>query len=73
MAKPKKEVVYQSASDAAERWGVSAQRVNVWLRADRVPGAIAEKNRLGKVTWLVPADAPRPEAVLPFGLKGKAK
>lgn len=47
---------YLSSKEAAQKWGVSVQRVQLVLKQGRVPGAI----RIGN-TWAVPADAKKPK------------
>lgn len=47
----------KTASQAAQQWAVSPQRVRVWLKEGRIPGAV----KIGR-DWLIPADAQRPQA-----------
>ncbi len=51
---------YESPSKTAARWGVSKQRVIVFLRQNRVSGAVRETNDVGQVAWLVPVTAKKP-------------
>lgn len=46
--------------DAAARWGVSPQRVRVWLAAGRIPGAKLVQSPAGPY-WTIPDDSPPPE------------
>lgn len=46
---------YLTTSEAAERWGITARRVQVLCKNGRVAGAIF------KGVWLIPADAKKPE------------
>ncbi len=46
---------YITASEAAEKWGVSSRSVAYHLAAGRIPG-VEKKGKL----WLIPADAGRP-------------
>lgn len=47
---------YLSLREAAEKWGVSARRVNQYCSEGRIPGA----QRIGK-SWVIPTDAQKPE------------
>lgn len=46
---------YLSISQIAEKWGLSARRINVLCSEGRIPGAI----KIGSY-WAVPADAEKP-------------
>lgn len=46
---------YESAEEAARRWGVSTRWVQALCRGRRIPGA----QRLGRV-WLIPSGAKKP-------------
>lgn len=46
---------YLSASQTAEKWGISARRVQILCNEDRIPGAI----HVGFV-WAIPDDAEKP-------------
>lgn len=46
---------YESAEEAARRWGVSARWVQALCRGQRIAGA----RRLGRV-WLIPRGAEKP-------------
>lgn len=46
---------YLTTSEAAERWGITARRVQVLCKEGRVNGAVY------KGVWLIPADAEKPE------------
>ncbi len=46
---------YESADEAARRWGISARWVQALCRSRRIPGA----QRLGRV-WLIPRTAKKP-------------
>jgi len=48
-------VDYESAEEAARRWGVSARWVQALCHGRRIPGA----QRLGRV-WLIPRGAEKP-------------
>lgn len=65
----KKATEYQAPSAAAERWGVSRQRVAIWLKEGRVEGAVESTDPLGRTVWLIPTKAKRPEALPPHGNK----
>ncbi len=45
-----------SATQAAEKWGISTRRVQILLAEERIPGAM----RVGK-TWVIPADVDKPK------------
>ncbi len=45
---------YLTTSEIAERWGISARRVQVLCKEGRVEGAVY------KGVWLIPADAEKP-------------
>ena len=49
---------YLSIGDFCKKIGVSRQRVHIWLKEDRIPGAIFLPH-----TTLIPADATRPEKI----------
>jgi hypothetical protein len=44
-----------TVAEAAARWSVSRQRVRIWLKENRIPGAIKPSR-----DWFIPADAKRP-------------
>lgn len=44
-----------SISETAERWGISARRIQILCREGRVPGAM----RIGH-SWAIPCDEPKP-------------
>lgn len=46
---------YLTTSETAERWGITARRVQVLCKEGRVEGAVY------KGVWLIPADAKKPE------------
>ncbi len=46
---------YLSVAEAAEKWGVSPRRVQVYCRTERIEGA----DRFGR-SWRIPSDAPKP-------------
>lgn len=46
---------YLSAAQTAEKWGISARRVQILCNEDRIPGAI----HVGFV-WAIPDDAEKP-------------
>jgi len=48
-------IEYMSATEAAEKWGLSRRRTCTLLSEDRIPGATL----VGK-TWIIPADAVKP-------------
>ena len=47
---------YLSISQIAEKWGLSARRINVLCSEGRIPGA----TKIGSY-WAVPADAEKPK------------
>lgn len=47
---------YLSSKQAAKKWGVSVQRVQLILKQGRVPGAFLIGN-----SWVIPADAEKPK------------
>lgn len=46
---------YLSISQVAEKWGLSARRINVLCSEGRIPGA----TKIGSY-WAIPADAEKP-------------
>lgn len=46
---------YLTTSETAERWKITARRVQVLCKEGRVDGAVY------KGVWLIPADAKKPE------------
>lgn len=46
---------YLTTSETAERWGITARRVQVLCKEGRVDGAVY------KGVWLIPGDAKKPE------------
>lgn len=46
---------YLTTSETAERWGITARRVQVLCKEGRVDGAVY------KGVWLIPADAEKPD------------
>jgi len=48
-------IEYISATEAAEKWGLSRRRTQLLLAQGRIFGAVI----VGK-TWIVPADAKKP-------------
>lgn len=46
---------YISCADAAEKWGISARRVQKLCEVGRIPGAV----KFSRV-WLIPKDAEKP-------------
>ncbi|ADL53672.1 transposase [Clostridium cellulovorans] len=46
---------YMSASQAAEKWGISQRRVQILCSEDRIEGAF----KVGEV-WAIPEDCPKP-------------
>ncbi|MFN3961351.1 MAG: helix-turn-helix domain-containing protein [Fimbriimonadaceae bacterium] len=56
-----------TAREAAARWGVSPQRVRVWLAAGRIPGAKLIQSPAGPY-WVIPEDS-KPPTPLPPGKK----
>lgn len=46
---------YLTTSETAERWGITARRVQVLCKEGRVDGAVY------KGIWLIPADAEKPD------------
>ena len=46
---------YLTTSETAERWGITARRVQVLCKEGRIDGAVY------KGVWLIPADAKKPE------------
>lgn len=49
---------YITTKEASSKWGISTIRITVLANEGRIPGA----KRLGK-SWLIPADASKPEAL----------
>lgn len=47
---------YITVSQAAERWGISTQRIRILLKGDRIPGAIKPGH-----DWLIPEGTAKPE------------
>jgi hypothetical protein len=47
---------YLSSKQAAKKWGVSVQRVQLILKQGRVPGAFLIGN-----SWVIPANAEKPK------------
>ena len=54
-------IKYESAAEAAARWGVTKQLVSQWCRDNRIPGVKLVGGR-----WLIPAAAERPEPAEPW-------
>ena len=46
---------YLTTAETAERWGITARRVQVLCKEGRVDGAVY------KGIWLIPADVEKPE------------
>ena len=46
---------YLSVPQTAERWGISARRIQILCNEDRIPGAVKIGNR-----WAIPDDEPKP-------------
>ena len=46
---------YLTTSETAERWGITARRVQVLCKEGRVDGAVY------KGVWLIPANAEKPD------------
>ena len=46
---------YLSVPQTAERWGISARRIQILCSEDRIPGAVKIGNR-----WAIPTVAPTP-------------
>ena len=51
---------YMSCADAAEKWGISARRVQKLCEDNRIPGAV----KFSRV-WLIPKDAEKPDYFTP--------
>ena len=49
------EMEYLTTAEAAERWGITARRVQILCKNGRVDGAVY------KGVWLIPTDAEKPE------------
>lgn len=47
---------YFTTAEFAEKWGISQRRVGIYCKEGRLEGAMLK----GK-TWLIPADAAKPE------------
>lgn len=47
---------YFTTAELAEKWGISQRRVGIYCKEGRLEGAMLK----GK-TWLIPADAAKPE------------
>lgn len=46
---------YLSVAQTAERWGISARRIQILCNEKRIPGAV----RIGR-SWAIPNDEPKP-------------
>lgn len=46
---------YLSVPQTAERWGISARRIQILCNDKRIPGAVRIGNR-----WAIPEDEPKP-------------
>ena len=46
---------YLSVPQTAERWGISARRIQILCNEERIPGAVKIGNR-----WAIPDDEPKP-------------
>ena len=46
---------YLAVPQTAERWGISARRIQILCSEDRIPGAVKIGNR-----WAIPNDEPKP-------------
>lgn len=46
---------YMSAKEAAEKWGITRRRVQVYCMDDRISGAVKVST-----VWLIPKDAQKP-------------
>ena len=46
---------YLSVPQTAERWGISARRIQILCSEDRIQGAVKIGNR-----WAIPDDEPKP-------------
>lgn len=46
---------YMSAKEAADKWGITRRRVQVYCIDDRIPNAIKVS-----AVWLIPKDAEKP-------------
>ena len=49
-------MVYMTASQASEKWGISQRRVQILCAEGRIPGVF----KLGEA-WAIPADMKKPE------------
>ena len=47
---------YITTQQAAENWGVTLRMVQLYIKNERIEGAV----RFGHV-WMIPKDAPKPE------------
>lgn len=47
---------YMSAKEAAEKWGITRRRVQVYCIEERIPGA----KKVGS-QWIIPKEAEKPE------------
>jgi|NOAtaT_6_FD_contig_121_479729_length_593_multi_2_in_0_out_0_2 predicted site-specific integrase-resolvase len=56
-----------TVKEAAAQWGVSPQRVRVWLADGRIPGATLVQTPVGPY-WAIPDDS-KPPTPLPGGKK----
>lgn len=57
---------FYTTVEMSQIWGISSRRISLLCSQDRVDGAVKK----GK-TWLIPAEAPKPED--PRKLKDKCK
>lgn len=46
---------YMTTAEAAEKWNISARRVQIYCKDNRITGAVY------KGVWLIPSDATKPE------------
>ncbi len=46
---------YITVQEAAIKWGVTNRQVQLWCKADKIPGA----SMLSRI-WIIPEDAKRP-------------
>ena len=47
---------YLTTAEIAEKWGISQRRVGIYCKEGRLEGAMIKEK-----TWLIPADAKKPD------------
>ena len=57
---------YITVQEAAAKWGVTDRQVQLWCKAERIPGAVM----LSRI-WIIPENAERPSVKKTDGDKGQ--